>query len=53
MACQLTFLERERISQMHDAGASNAEIAAELGRTRSTIGREIKRNSVFGEYSEL
>lgn len=53
MACQLTFLERERISQMHDAGASNAEIAAELGRTRSTIGREIKRNSVFGEYSAV
>jgi IS30 family transposase len=53
MACQLTFLERERISQMHDAGASKAEIAAELGRARSTIGREIARNSVVGEYSAV
>lgn len=53
MACQLTFLERERISQMHDAGASRAEIATELGRARSTIGREIKRNSVAGEYSAV
>jgi transposase, IS30 family len=53
MACQLTFLEREQISQMHDAGASNAEIAAELNRARSTIGREIKRNSVVGEYSAV
>jgi transposase, IS30 family len=53
MACQLTFLERERVSQMHDAGASNAEIAAELSRARSTIGREIKRNSVVGEYSAV
>jgi len=53
MACQLTFLERERISQMFHAGASMAEIATELGRARSTIGREIKRNSVVGEYSAV
>jgi hypothetical protein len=53
MACQLTFLERERVSQMHDAGASNAEIAAELGRARSTVGRELLRNSVAGEYSAI
>lgn len=50
MACQLTFMERERISQMYDAGATKAEIAAELGRARSTIGRELERNSVDGEY---
>jgi transposase, IS30 family len=50
MACHLTFLERERISQMHDAGASNEEIAADLGRAPSTVGRELKRNSVAGEY---
>ena len=30
MAKQLTLLERERISQMHDAGAQNVEIAKEL-----------------------
>lgn len=50
MACQLTLFERERISQMHDAGASRAEIAAELGRARSTIGRELRRNSHAGDY---
>jgi transposase, IS30 family len=50
MACQLTFLERERISQMHDAGASQWEIAEELGRATSTISRELKRNAVAGVY---
>lgn len=50
MAKQLTLLERERISQMHDAGASKAEIARELRRARSTIGRELVRNSVAGQY---
>jgi transposase, IS30 family len=53
MACQLTFLEREPISQMHEAGASSAEIAAELRRARSTVGREIKRNSSAGRYSAV
>jgi IS30 family transposase len=38
---------------MHDAGASKAEIATELGRARSTIGREIARNSVAGDYSAV
>ena len=28
MACQLTFLERARISQMHDAGVTREKIAA-------------------------
>lgn len=53
MARQLTFLERERISQMHDAGAENVEIAKELGRARSTISRELRRNGVAGEYSAV
>jgi IS30 family transposase len=53
MSIQLNFLERERISQMHDAGATNAEIARELSRARSTIGRELERNSVAGEYSAV
>lgn len=53
MAKQLTLLERERISQMHDAGASNAELAVELGRARSTISRELRRNAVAGEYSAI
>jgi len=51
MASQLTVEERERISQMHFAQASNAEIARLLGRHVSTIGRELKRNSREGEYT--
>jgi IS30 family transposase len=50
MAHQLTLEERERISQMHYAHLSNAEIAEALGRHRATIGRELARNSVAGEY---
>lgn len=45
MASQLTMEEREVISQMRYAGESNSEIARTLGRDRSTIGRELKRNS--------
>lgn len=53
MAEHLTFVERERISQMHDAGESQAAIAEELGRSPSTISRELSRNSVAGEYSAM
>lgn len=53
MARKLTLLERERISQMHDGGAENVEIATELGRARSTISRELRRNSVVDEYSAV
>jgi IS30 family transposase len=38
---------------MHDAGESNAAIAAELRRAPSTIGRELTRNSVADEYSAV
>lgn len=50
MAQHLTKDERERISQMHFAGCSNAEIGRALGRHRGTIGRELTRNSVGGLY---
>jgi IS30 family transposase len=50
MARQLTMEEREVLSQMRYAGASNAEIARTLGRHRSTIGRELKRNSSGDRY---
>lgn len=55
MACHLTLDERERLSQMHHAGVTNAEIAAALTRHPTTIGRELRRNaSDFDEeYSPL
>jgi IS30 family transposase len=42
--------ERERISQMRVNNNSLTLIALELGRSVSTISREIKRNSSKGEY---
>jgi len=45
MAAHLTLDERERLSQMHHAGLSNAEIAAALGRHPTTVGRELHRNA--------
>lgn len=55
MACHLTLHERERLSQMHHAGSSNAEIAAALLRHPTTIGRELRRNAhdFDEEYSPL
>jgi transposase, IS30 family len=46
----LSLEEREVIAVRRAAGASNGQIARELGRDRSTIGREITRNAdpVFG-----
>jgi IS30 family transposase len=42
--------EREVISQMLAAGASRKSIAEQLGRDRSTISRELRRNGVPGMY---
>jgi len=53
MACQLTFEERERLSQLHEEGESARSIAAELGRSPSTIARELQRNSDVGHYSAV
>lgn len=53
MPCQLTFQEREKISQMVFSKASDAEIAAALGRSRSTIYRERTRNACNDEYSAV
>lgn len=50
----LTLEERDVIQKMKDQGFSNAEIARELGRDRSTIGREIERNNrPYGYISHL
>jgi IS30 family transposase len=45
MAHQLTFLEREQLAQFRSQGLSPAEIGRRLGRHRSTISRELARNS--------
>lgn len=42
---RLTPDERDTIAVMHAAGASNTAIAHELGRDRSTVWRELRRNS--------
>jgi IS30 family transposase len=50
MACQLTMSEREQIAQFFHQGCSNAEIGRRLKRHRSTIGRELTRNSDGKNY---
>ena len=40
--------ERRIIEKLTQAGSSNKKIAEELGRSRSTIGRELKRNYGYG-----
>jgi IS30 family transposase len=44
MAHHLTFAERQVLYELKKKGTSNAEIAALMGRHRSTIGRELGRN---------
>jgi IS30 family transposase len=53
MACQLSFEERERLSQLYEDGESARAIAREFGRAPSTISRELRRNSEVGHYSAV
>lgn len=46
----LTAEERDRIVHLRHQGADQKEIATALGRSRSTISRELRRNSAVGEY---
>jgi len=45
MACHLTFEERGFLYRLKKKGKSNTEIAELMGRHRSTIGRELNRNT--------
>lgn len=47
--CQLSLDERRSICKYLEAGLSKTEIARRLGRHRSTIFREVQRNSYFDE----
>lgn len=46
----LTLVDRERILYFLALGSSQAEIASKVGCSKSTVSREIRRNSVKGEY---
>jgi IS30 family transposase len=50
MASHLTLEERDRIAQLWHQGAEQKSIAAALGRCRSTISRELRRNGTHGVY---
>ena len=49
---QLTQEERYQISALLELGSSRRKIAQRLGRSPSTIGREIERNGGAGGYRE-
>jgi transposase, IS30 family len=50
MASHLTSEEREVIAHMHRAGKTLAQIAERLGRSKSTISRELRRNRSRNGY---
>lgn len=50
MASHLTWKERDRIAQLCQHGALQKEIARAVGRHRSTISRELRRNRTGNEY---
>jgi IS30 family transposase len=50
MTSHLTLEERDRIAQLRHQGADQKEVATALGRSRSTISRELRRNRLGEEY---
>jgi IS30 family transposase len=50
MPGHLTVEERDRIAQLLQEGASQSEIAHALGKSKSTVSRELERNSTGGDY---
>ncbi len=49
----LTLSEREKLMYFLAKGYSMRRIAKELGRSASTISRELKRNTSKGEYQSI
>ena len=45
--------DRRRIEALTQAGSTNKEITAVLGKSVSTIGRELKRNGGYGARTEV
>lgn len=50
MPGHLTVVERDRLAELRNQGAAQKEIAAALGRSPSTISRELRRNRVGDHY---
>ena len=50
MSSHLTLEEREVIVYMHRAGKMQTQIADRLGRSKSTISRELRRNRSRNGY---
>ncbi len=50
MASHLSLEEREVIAHMHRAGSAQTQIADRLGRHKSTISRELRRNRSRNGY---
>ena len=50
MPSHLTLDERDRIAHLRHQGANQKDIACVIGRCRSTISRELRRNRTDGEY---
>jgi len=50
MSRQLSIQERDCIAQWRARGFNQREIATRLGRARSTVCRELRRNATDGEY---
>ena len=51
MSRHVTLEERDRIAQLRCRGADQKEMAKALGRSASTISRELRRNASGGDYS--
>ncbi len=51
MGSHLTFEQRCKLAALHQAGLTQAEIAAHIGSNQSAISRELRRNGGSGGYA--